>query len=607
MSLPLWVYLLVGLTLASLLVVQSVRARAERRRFAADLAASQVKLTRIVQAVESASDAIGIGDMESNSLFHNKAHLELFGYTVEELNAADEPAVLFADKAVAQQIHQSIRAGCSWQGETDIKDKRGRVFPAFVRADIIRDPSGAPTGIFGVFTDITERRRQEDAIRASQEQLRQTNLELNDAVENARRLARAAEAANEAKSAFLATMSHEIRTPLNGVIGMTNVLADTTLTEEQLKHVRMIQLSGESLLVIINDTLDYSKIEAGRVELAQQPFDLVTCIQDSIAMLSPRAHAKGLALNQELPRELPRSIVGDAARLRQILINLVGNAIKFTDRGEIVVRAAVLGRSADRCRLSLSVTDTGIGIPVTAQPRLFQRFSQVDDTNTRKYGGTGLGLAISKRLAELMGGTITVDSEPGRGSNFTVTLDFGVSPQKDYGQSAGSMSSAADVSPVAADSLPLVAKPSSLLGERMPMRVLVTDDNAVNRHVAMLTLKKFGYGCEIANDGAAAVAAFERAPCELILMDIQMPGMDGLEATRRIRAVTGSRERPWIVAVTAGALEEDRVKALEAGMNDFLNKPLKPDLLQASLQRGYEALHSGAREEARAVNPSAGV
>jgi len=605
MSLPLLVCLIAGFALATLVVVQSVRARAERRGYQAELAACQGKLTRIVQAVESASDAIGIGDMESNSLFHNAAHLKLFGYTVAEINAADEPAVLFADKAVAQQIHQSIRAGCSWQGETDIKDKRGRVFPAFVRADIIRDPSGTATGIFGVFTDITERRRQEDAIRVSQEQLRQTNLELNEAVENARRLARAAEAANEAKSAFLATMSHEIRTPLNGVIGMTNVLADTTLTAEQLKHVRMIQLSGESLLVIINDTLDYSKIEAGRVELAQQPFDVVTCIHDSIAMLSPRAEAKGLALTQVLPPELPRSVIGDAARLRQILINLVGNAIKFTDRGEIGLRAALLARSADRCRLSLSVTDTGIGIPVTAQDRLFQRFSQVDDTNTRKYGGTGLGLAISKRLAELMGGTISVESEPGRGSTFTVTLEVGLSSPKDHGHGAGAMRPASDVAPAALASSPALAKPLSGLGERMPMRVLVTDDNVVNQHVAMLTLKKFGYGCEVANDGAAAVALFERAPYDLILMDVQMPGMDGLDATRRIRALTGSRQRPWIVAVTAGALEEDRLKALEAGMNDFLNKPLKPDLLQASLQRGYEALHSGPTDESGAGNTCA--
>ncbi len=601
MSLPLSVFLLVGITLATLVVVQSVRARAERRRFAADLAATQVNLTRIVQAVESASDAIGIGDMESNSLFHNKAHVELFGYTVEELNSAEEPAVLFADKEIAQQIHQSIRAGRSWHGETDIKDKRGRVFPAFVRADIIRDASGAPTGIFGVFTDITERRRQEDAIKVSQEQLRRTNLELNEAVENARRLTRAAEAANEAKSAFLATMSHEIRTPLNGVLGMTTVLADTPLTDEQLKHVRMIQLSGESLLVIINDTLDYSKIEAGRVDLAQQPFDLTACIQDSVTMLSTRAEAKGLALKQVLAPDLPSGVVGDAARLRQILINLLSNAIKFTERGEVVLRAAMIERSAERCRLSLSVTDTGIGIAITQQDRLFQRFSQLDDTNTRKYGGTGLGLAISKRLAELMAGTITVESELGRGSTFTLTFEIGISPLDVHAQRSRITRADGDALPPARKPSPASVTPPIRLGEQMPMRVLVTDDNPVNRHVAMLMLKKFGYACEVAHDGAEAVAAYERAPYDLILMDVQMPGMDGLDATRRIRALTGSQQRPWIVAVTAGAFEEDRIKALGAGMNDFLNKPLKADLLQASLKRGYEAMHSEAAGAPRAL------
>lgn len=594
MSLPLIICTSLAFALGIIVAVQYARLRAERRRHAAELAATGARLTRIVQAVESASDAIGIGDMESNSLFHNRAHIQMFGYTVEELNAAEEPAVLFADKVVAQQIHLSIRAGRSWQGETDIKDKRGRVFPAFVRADIIRDEHGTPTGIFGVFTDITERRRQEDAIRASQEQLRQTNLELNEAADNARRLARAAEAANQAKSAFLATMSHEIRTPLNGVIGMTNVLADTTLTEEQLKHVRMIQLSGESLLNIINDTLDYSKIEAGRVELAQRPFDLIPCIEDTVAMLAARASAKGLTLKQVLAPELPRMVVGDAARLRQILLNLLSNAIKFTERGEVTLRATVVLGAAERFCLSLSVTDTGIGISVTQQGRLFQRFSQLDDTNTRKYGGTGLGLAISKRLAELMGGTITVASEPDQGSTFTATVELALSPAGAPPSSTPPfvLEPAGRASSATSATLPVRPKPLERIADRMPLRVLVTDDNLVNRHVATLTLKKLGYACDIAADGAEAVAAYERTPYDLILMDVQMPGLDGLDATRQIRARTGSGQRPWIVAVTAGAFEEDRIKAMGAGMNDFLNKPLKIELLRASLIRGYEALHT---------------
>ena len=591
--------------LAISLVIVLLRARERARLHAAELAATEAKLKRLVQAVDSASDAIGIGDMDSNSLFHNKSHIDLFGYTVDHLNAAEEPAALFADKTVALQIHQSIREGRSWHGETDIKDKSGRVFPAFVRADIIRDDAGASTGIFGVFTDITERRRQEDAIRASRENLRRTNLELEASVEEARRLARAAEAANAAKSAFLATMSHEIRTPLNGVIGMTNILVDTPLNDDQQECLRTIKLSGEALLIIINDTLDYSKIEAGRVELEQQPFDFFACLAESIDLIAARAKGKGLVLTHHVSPEIPRIVTGDAARLRQILINLLYNAIKFTDRGEVVLQARLDSREGDQCKLSLSVRDTGIGIAKDKQDRLFQRFSQIDDTNTRKYGGTGLGLAIAKKLAELMGGTITVQSEEGRGSTFTVTLDVGISAE-----TAASLRTpivAPTHTPARAPTpienrkskienppAPAPASTTERMADRMPLRVLVTDDNVVNQRVAMLTLKKFGYTCDLASDGAEAVAAHARASYDLILMDVQMPGVDGLEATRRIRALPGNQHRPWIIAVTAGAFEEDRLNALAAGMNDFLNKPLNADLLKDSIARGYRALQAAA-------------
>jgi PAS domain S-box-containing protein len=579
-SLPTLAPWLLAIALACALAFTLHRGRARARRAAADLAAVEAKLKRLVQAVDSASDAIGIGDMDSNSLFHNKSHVALFGYTVEHLNAAEEPAALFADKAVALEIHASIRAGRSWHGETDIKDKSGRVFPAFVRADIIRDDDGTPTGIFGVFTDITLRRRQEIAIRTSEENLRRANLDLQAAVEEARRLARAAEAANAAKSAFLATMSHEIRTPLNGVIGMTQILDGTALNDEQRELLRTIKLSGEALLIIINDTLDYSKIEAGHVEFQRQPYDLATCVRESIDLIVDRARLKNLELTHRVDPAIPRTVIGDAARLRQILINLLNNAIKFTERGSVALDATLAARSGDRCQLRLSVRDTGIGIAKENQDRLFQRFSQLDDTNTRKYGGTGLGLAISKRLAELMGGTITVESDAGRGSTFTVTIEVGVST-----------AAALPAAPAAAAPVAPAPKPpaGSRLADRLPLRVLVTDDNPVNQRVAALSMKRFGYACDLADDGAKALAAHERAPYDLILMDVQMPGMDGLEATRRIRALGGPAHRPWIVAITAGAFEEDRLNALAAGMNEFLNKPLHTDLLEAAIIRGGEA------------------
>jgi PAS domain S-box-containing protein len=558
------------------------RGRRRAAQQAGELAATEAKLKRLVQAVDSASDAIGIGDMDSNSLFHNKSHLELFGYTVDHLNAAEEPAALFADKVVARQIHQSIREGRSWHGETEIKDRSGRVFPAFVRADIIRDDRGTPTGIFGVFTDITERRRQEDAIRASQESLRRTNLELETAAEEARRLARIAQAANEAKSAFLATMSHEIRTPLNGVIGMTSLLAGTPLNDEQQDHLRTIKLSGEALLTIISDTLDYSKIEAGHVEMQRQAFDLGTCVDESIAVVAASARNKGLTLTHRFAPELPAVVIGDAARLRQVLLNLLNNAIKFTDQGVVDLHVRLGDREGDRAKISFAVRDTGIGIPADKQDRLFQRFSQVDDTNTRKYGGTGLGLAISRKLAELMGGTITFESVSGTGSTFTAVIEVGVFGAVTFAGRAA----------VVAPAVPPPRAAEDRVAEHMPLRILVTDDNAVNQRVAAATLKKLGYSCELASDGADAVAIHERSPYDLILMDVQMPGIDGLEATRRIRALPGNQHRPWIVAVTAGAFEEDRRAALAAGMNDFLNKPLRAEQLKEALARGYRALQA---------------
>ncbi|MBL9188139.1 MAG: response regulator [Opitutaceae bacterium] len=581
---------LLAAALACALGITVVRARARARRQAAELAATAAKLKRLVQAVDSASDAIGIGDMDSNSLFHNKSHIDLFGYTVEHLNAAEEPAALFADKAVARLIHQSIREGRSWHGETDIKDKSGRVFPAFVRADIIRDDAGTPTGIFGVFTDITERRRQENAIRASEENLRRANLELQAAVEEARRLARAAEAANAAKSAFLATMSHEIRTPLNGVIGMTQLLGDTPLNDDQRDCLRTIKLSGEALLIIINDTLDYSKIEAGQVDLRRQPFHVVDCVEETIAILADRARAKGLLLDHRIDSAIPPLVIGDAARLRQILVNLVSNAIKFTEQGSINLEAQLAAApTGDRCQLIFRVRDTGIGIAREKQGRLFQRFSQIDDSNTRRYGGTGLGLAISKRLAELMDGTITVESEAGRGATFTVVITVGVS-----GATLPHLKPAEPSKPQIEIASPSPAPTAAVerLAGRMPLRVLISDDNPVNQRVAALTMKRFGYDCDLTDDGAKAVAAHTRAPYDLILMDVHMPVMDGLEATRRIRALSGASHCPWIVAITAGAFEEDRLNALAAGMNDFLNKPLHAELLKESITRGHQALQA---------------
>jgi signal transduction histidine kinase/CheY-like chemotaxis protein len=391
-----------------------------------------------------------------------------------------------------------------------------------------------------------------------------------------------AESANRAKSQFLANMSHEIRTPMHGVLGMTELLLETSLSDRQLEFVRVIRSSGNNLLRIINDILDFSRIEAGKLEMETIDFDLRQVMKGVIELFSERAQAAGLELTLEVDARVPTRLRGDPERLRQVFSNLIGNAIKFTPRGKVEVRAQEVRTEADRVMLHIEVSDTGIGIEAAIQDRIFEPFRQADGSTTRRYGGTGLGLSICKQIVELQGGRIGVRSAPGSGSVFWFEIPFALqAPNPPAPQPARQ-----EAPPPAA--LEAAAPPRG--GPRPAGRLLVAEDNQINQLMAQAMLAKLGWECDLVENGEEAINALRSKQYAGVLMDCQMPVMDGYEAARVIRVQeerAGQVRRLPIIALTAHAMEGDKEKCLQAGMDGYLSKPYSLESLEQALQRVF--------------------
>jgi PAS domain S-box-containing protein len=685
--------------------------RLKRVETEASLRNSEAEARKLALVASRTDSAVVIMDSEARIEWVNHSFQRVTGYELEEVEGRRLLDVLEGeetDAEAARRLRRELSAGNGCTVELINYRKDGQPIWSALEMQPVRNTAGDVVNHVAILADVTERRRAADELRQAKE---------------------AAELANKAKSEFLAVMSHEIRTPMNGVLGFTHLLHGTRLNAQQRDYTETIQSSAEALLALLNDILDFSKIESGRMDLERQPFELRQCVEDALDLIAATAARKNIEILARFDHRMPTWFVGDVTRLRQVIVNLAGNAVKFTEEGEIVV--SVSGKRIEDEKvweIHVRVKDSGVGIPEERRERLFKPFSQVDQSITRRFGGTGLGLAISKRLTELMGGRIWVESVPGEGSEFQFTArledtapaenapweehadrmkDRSVVVIDDNRQSLEEISEtlrAWGMKPMAARTLEeaeklmqsedhadvvimdgsfvtpegstfasrhasaqgeggaslvvltmigvedkvkeligrrcsaVVSKPvhysmlfnclieivsggevnagarggraskiDSSLGDRVPLKILLAEDNPTNQKLALLTLRQMGYKADVVGNGRLALEAIQREAYDLILMDVQMPEMDGLEATAQIRNYEGETHGPnghrtRIVAMTANATVLDKEKCLAAGMDDYVSKPVRPEALQRALVRSpTESPEADAEGEGRRV------